>query len=46
MKLEIITPFGRMLGIDCDEAVVPGELGAFGALPQQSALLTPVPSGR
>jgi F-type H+-transporting ATPase subunit epsilon len=45
MKLEIITPFGRMLGIDCDEAVVPGELGEFGALPQHSALLTTVPSG-
>ncbi len=45
MKLEIVTPFGKVLDEECDEAVAPGAYGLFGVLPEHIPYLTTVPAG-
>jgi len=40
MKLEIVTPYGKVVDTDVDEVVAAGALGEFGVLPGHAPLLT------
>ena len=40
MKLEIVTPYGKVVDADVDEVIAAGALGEFGVLPGHAPLLT------
>ena len=40
LKLELVTPYQRVLSEEVDEVTAPGTIGEFGVLPDHSPLLT------
>jgi F-type H+-transporting ATPase subunit epsilon len=40
LKLELVTPYKRVLSEEVDEVTAPGQIGEFGVLPGHSPLLT------
>ena len=40
LKLELVTPYKRVLSEDVDEVTAPGTVGEFGVLPDHTSLLT------
>jgi F-type H+-transporting ATPase subunit epsilon len=45
IKLELVTPYKRVLSEDVDEVTAPGAIGEFGVLPDHTALLTTLKVG-
>lgn len=45
LKLELVTPYKRVLTEDVDEVTAPGALGEFGVLPDHTSLLTTLKVG-
>lgn len=45
MKLEIVTPYGRVVDLDVDEVTATGSLGEFGVLPGHAPFLTSLKIG-
>lgn len=45
MKLEIITPYGRIVDTEVDEVTATGALGEFGVLPDHAPFLTSLKIG-
>ena len=45
MKLEIVTPYGRVVDTDVDEVTATGALGEFGVLPDHAPFLTSLKIG-
>lgn len=40
LRLELVTPYKRVLSEEVDEVTAPGSLGEFGVLPEHTSLLT------
>ena len=40
LKLEMVTPYKRVLSEEVDEVTAPGSIGEFGVLPDHTSLLT------
>ena len=40
LKLEMVTPYKRVLSEEVDEVTAPGTIGEFGVLPEHTSLLT------
>jgi len=45
LKLELVTPYKRVLSVDVDEVTAPGSVGEFGVLPDHAPLLTTLKIG-
>lgn len=45
LKLELVTPYQRVLSEEVDEVTAPGAIGEFGVLPDHSPLLTTLKVG-
>jgi len=45
LKLELVTPYQRVLSEEVDEVTAPGTIGEFGVLPDHSPLLTTLKVG-
>ena len=45
LKLEMVTPYKRVLSEEVDEVTAPGTVGEFGVLPDHTALLTTLKVG-
>ena len=45
LKLELVTPYKRVLSEDVDEVTAPGTVGEFGVLPDHTSLLTTLKVG-
>lgn len=45
LKLELVTPYKRVLSVEVDEVTAPGAIGEFGVLPDHSPLLTTLKVG-
>lgn len=45
LKLELVTPYKRVLSEEVDEVTAPGSLGEFGVLPEHTSLLTTLKVG-
>jgi len=45
LKLELVTPYKRVLSEDVDEVTAPGTIGEFGVLPDHTSLLTTLKVG-
>jgi F-type H+-transporting ATPase subunit epsilon len=45
LKLELVTPYKRVLSEEVDEVTAPGSLGEFGVLPDHTPLLTTLKVG-
>lgn len=45
LKLELVTPYKRVLSVEVDEVTAPGTLGEFGVLPDHTSLLTTLKVG-
>jgi F-type H+-transporting ATPase subunit epsilon len=45
IKLELVTPYRRVLSEDVDEVTAPGAIGEFGVLPDHTSLLTTLKVG-
>ncbi len=45
LKLEMVTPYKRVLSVEVDEVTAPGTLGEFGVLPDHTSLLTTLKVG-
>jgi F-type H+-transporting ATPase subunit epsilon len=45
LKLELVTPYKRVLSEDVDEVTAPGTIGEFGVLPDHTSLLTTLKAG-
>ena len=45
LKLEMVTPYKRVLSVEVDEVTAPGTVGEFGVLPDHSSLLTTLKVG-
>mgnify|MGYP001813467127 FL=1 len=45
IKLELVTPYKRVLSEEVDEVAAPGTIGEFGVLPDHTALLTTMKVG-
>jgi F-type H+-transporting ATPase subunit epsilon len=45
IKLEMVTPYKRVLSEEVDEVTAPGSLGEFGVLPDHTSLLTTLKVG-
>jgi F-type H+-transporting ATPase subunit epsilon len=45
IKLELVTPYRRVLSEDVDEVTAPGTIGEFGVLPDHTSLLTTLKVG-
>ena len=45
LKLELVTPYKRVLSEEVDEVTAPGSIGEFGVLPDHTSLLTTLKVG-
>jgi F-type H+-transporting ATPase subunit epsilon len=45
IKLELVTPYKRVLSEEVDEVTAPGSIGEFGVLPDHTSLLTTLKVG-
>jgi F-type H+-transporting ATPase subunit epsilon len=45
IKLELVTPYNRVLSEEVDEVTAPGSVGEFGVLPDHTSLLTTLKVG-
>jgi F-type H+-transporting ATPase subunit epsilon len=45
LKLEMVTPYKRVLSEEVDEVTAPGTIGEFGVLPDHTSLLTTLKVG-
>ena len=45
LKLEMVTPYKRVLSVEVDEVTAPGAVGEFGVLPDHTSLLTTLKVG-
>jgi len=45
LRLDLVTPYKRVLSLDVDEVTAPGTIGEFGVLPDHSPLLTTLKVG-
>jgi len=45
LKLELVTPYKRVLSEEVDEVTAPGSIGEFGVLPDHTSLLTTLKIG-
>lgn len=45
IKLELVTPYQRVLSTEVDEVTAPGSIGEFGVLPDHTSLLTTLKVG-
>jgi F-type H+-transporting ATPase subunit epsilon len=45
LKLELVTPYKRVLSEEVDEVTAPGSMGEFGVLPGHTSLLTTLKVG-
>ncbi len=45
LKLEMVTPYKRVLSVEVDEVTAPGSVGEFGVLPDHTSLLTTLKVG-
>ena len=45
LKLEMVTPYKRVLSVEVDEVTAPGTIGEFGVLPDHTSLLTTLKVG-
>jgi len=45
LRLDLVTPYKRVLSLDVDEVTAPGTVGEFGVLPDHSPLLTTLKVG-
>jgi F-type H+-transporting ATPase subunit epsilon len=45
LKLEMVTPYKRVLSVEIDEVTAPGAIGEFGVLPDHTSLLTTLKVG-
>lgn len=45
IKLELVTPYKRVLSEEVDEVTAPGTIGEFGVLPDHTSLLTTMKVG-
>ena len=45
IKLELVTPYKRVLSEEVDEVTAPGSVGEFGVLPDHTSLLTTLKVG-
>ena len=45
LKLELVTPYKRVLSEEVDEVTAPGTVGEFGVLPDHTSLLTTLKVG-
>jgi F-type H+-transporting ATPase subunit epsilon len=45
LKLEMVTPYKRVLSEEVDEVTAPGAIGEFGVLPDHTSLLTTLKVG-
>ena len=45
LKLELVTPYKRVLSEEVDEVTAPGTIGEFGVLPDHTSLLTTLKVG-
>lgn len=45
LKLELVTPYKRVLSEEVDEVTAPGAIGEFGVLPDHTSLLTTLKVG-
>jgi F-type H+-transporting ATPase subunit epsilon len=45
LKLELVTPYKRVLSEEVDEVTAPGSIGEFGVLPGHTSLLTTLKVG-
>ena len=45
IRLELVTPYKRVLSEEVDEVTAPGAIGEFGVLPDHTALLTTLKVG-
>ena len=45
LKLELVTPYKRVLSEEVDEVTAPGAVGEFGVLPEHTSLLTTLKVG-
>lgn len=45
LKLEMVTPYKRVLSEEVDEVTAPGSIGEFGVLPDHTSLLTTLKVG-
>ena len=45
IKLEMVTPYKRVLSEEVDEVTAPGSIGEFGVLPDHTSLLTTLKVG-
>jgi F-type H+-transporting ATPase subunit epsilon len=45
LKLEMVTPYKRVLSEEVDEVTAPGSVGEFGVLPDHTSLLTTLKVG-
>ena len=45
LKLEMVTPYKRVLSVEVDEVTAPGAIGEFGVLPDHTSLLTTLKVG-
>jgi F-type H+-transporting ATPase subunit epsilon len=45
LKLELVTPYKRVLSEEVDEVTAPGSVGEFGVLPEHTSLLTTLKVG-
>ena len=45
IKLEMVTPYKRVLSEEVDEVTAPGSIGEFGVLPDHTSLLTTLKIG-
>ena len=45
LKLEMVTPYKRVLSVEVDEVTAPGTVGEFGVLPDHTSLLTTLKVG-
>ena len=45
LRLEMVTPYKRVLSEEVDEVTAPGSVGEFGVLPDHTSLLTTLKVG-
>ena len=45
LKLDMVTPYKRVLSVEVDEVTAPGAVGEFGVLPDHTSLLTTLKVG-
>jgi len=45
LRLDLVTPYKRVLSVDVDEVTAPGTVGEFGVLPDHTPLLTTLKVG-